>query len=287
MLKDIFLISFFIWCGGFSLLAQSPVLLPLDNASVDSVSVLRFQKIRNLETSAVQFATDKLGQLYLIDELNEVTKFGQEGNFLFDYNNNTLGDLSYLDTSNPFNLLLFYGDYLTIITLDRTLNQTGSYVLTDLGMSDITGVGISTENNIWVFDNLTYELKKIDSDGNLVLKSNVLSDLFVDDSFPIQIIENNRVVHLVVPEVGVMLFDDFGQYMYTVEVKDLSSLQVGEHEFTYFSDQQLYSFNYLSRQTTPIKLPDEVSEEAKLSLQKNHLYILEKGTLRVYYAARK
>lgn len=260
---------------------------PLDSIRTDSITNFVFEKIRSTETSAVSFTTDKLGQVYLIGEENGVSKFSREGNLLFNYTNNTLGELSYLDASNPFNLLLFYADYLTVITLDRTLNETGYFVLTDLEMSDITGVGISTENNIWVFDNLSYELKKIDSNGNLRLKSNQLSDLFKGNHFPIQIIENNRKVHLVVPGIGVMLFDDFGQYLYTVEIPNVESVQVGEHEFVYLANKELHSFPYLSRQSVLIALPQKIKEDSKLSIQKQQLYILEDGILMVYRFDKK
>ena len=111
-----------------------------------------YELIKKIDINAKWMATDKLQQLYIITTENEVIKYSPEGIELFRFSNNTLGDLTHIDITNPFSVLLYYPDFLTIYTLDRTLNKTGEFNLLDLNLTDVETVGMSNDNNVWLYD---------------------------------------------------------------------------------------------------------------------------------------
>ena len=106
------------------------------------------------------FTTDKLKRIYAVTDDNELIQYDSNGKELFRYNNNTLGELTYIDTSNPFNLLLFYSEFQTVITLDRTLSPTGNLNLLTTEVGDAAAVALSNDNQLWVYDAASLQLKK-------------------------------------------------------------------------------------------------------------------------------
>ena len=95
------------------------------------------------------FTTDKLKRIYAVNAANELIQFDSNGKELFRYNNNTLGELTYIDTANPFNLLLFYPEFQTIVTLDRTLNPIAELNLLTTEVGDASAVALSNDNQLW------------------------------------------------------------------------------------------------------------------------------------------
>ena len=60
--------------------------------SVDSSYTL----LHTIPIRAKNFATDKLSQVYVVTEQNEVIKYDPNGREMFRFNNNTLGDLQHI-----------------------------------------------------------------------------------------------------------------------------------------------------------------------------------------------
>jgi len=81
---------------------------------------LDYTLLRTLEISSPVFTTDQLRNVYTVTKTNEVIKYTPSGQIQFRYNNNTLGNLAFIDATDPFNLLLFYPDFRRVILLDRT-----------------------------------------------------------------------------------------------------------------------------------------------------------------------
>ena len=94
-----------------------------------------YDLLKEIEIEARLITTDKLQQLYVVTVDNDVIKFSPQGKELFRFTNNTLGELTHIDVTNPFSVLLYYPDYLTVYTLDRTLNKTGEFNFLELNLS--------------------------------------------------------------------------------------------------------------------------------------------------------
>ena len=60
----------------------------------------------------------------------------------------------------PLICLLYYAEYLTIVTLDRTLNPTGEIRLNELNLLEVKAVGLSNDNQVWLYDEQGRKLRK-------------------------------------------------------------------------------------------------------------------------------
>ena len=187
--------------------------------ALDSIPALM-----TLPVKARFFTTDKLRQAYVVTRKNEVVKFNSEGQEVFRYTNNLLGDLAYIDATNPFNLLLYYDEYLTVLTLDRTLNPTGEIRLSELGLVEVKAVGLSNDNQVWLYDEQGRKLRKLDQNGQVLFETADLNQLLGTTIYPIQLLERNNRVFLNDPNMGIFVFDNFGQYLNTLDIKNTKNL---------------------------------------------------------------
>jgi len=238
--------------------------------------------IKTIEVKAKDFTTDKLQQIYVVTPDNEVIKYDTEGNETFRYNNKTLGELAHIDVTNPFSIMLYYPEFMNIITLDRTLNLTGQFNLYDLNLLYVKGVGMSNDNNIWVYDDALFKLKKIDHEGHTIVESDNLSLLLGHSISPNFILEKEQTVYVNDPQLGIFLFDVFAEYIKTLDFKGLTDFQVYADQLIYFQDGKLQFFHLKSLLTRPLKLPPSISATDKIRVQKNKLFVLKPKGVEVY-----
>lgn len=228
------------------------------------------------------FTTDKLQQIYAVTPRNEVIKYSPDGQEQFRFNNNTLGKLGHIDATDPFNLLLFYPDFQIAITLDRTMSKTGEFNLQDLDIFNVQAMATSRDNDIWLYDELNFQLKKINREGIIQSKSEDLN-LLLGQAPEVQSIEaRDNFVYLNAPNIGLLVFDNFGNYHKTIPIKGIQAFQVLERQLIYQLQDQMYVFHLQALTETSLAIPKELSPKTQIRLQKNRLYALSEANLKVY-----
>ncbi len=242
-----------------------------------------YKLIKKIDIQAKWIATDKLQQLYVITTDNEVIKYSPEGKELFRFSNNMLGDLTHIDITNPFSVLLYYSEFLTVYTLDRTLNKTGEFSLLDLNLTDVETVGMSNDNNVWLYDFVFYRIKKINRNGEVLRESIInLRNEFESALQPNFILERDNWLYVNDPNLGILVFDIYAQYQKTIDIKGLSYIQIIDNQLIYKEKDQLKSFNLKSLSTKIIDLPEGVSLENQIAIQKSKLFVRKKDGVEVY-----
>ncbi|MEO0341403.1 MAG: hypothetical protein AAF242_19610 [Bacteroidota bacterium] len=180
----------------------------LGNSQTDTLQI-----ISSFERKDELLAIDQLQQLYFINDQQTVTKTDVEGKLLFEYNNFRLGELAYLDVTDPFGALAFYRDFGTIILLDRTLNPLTELNLGALGYFSIDLVATSRDNQIWIYDQQDFKLKKINQQGQLLSESQDLSLTFPQGIQGLSLKAIGNQVYLQDEEYGLLEFNQFGQFL--------------------------------------------------------------------------
>ncbi|MEN0006696.1 MAG: hypothetical protein AAF798_21255, partial [Bacteroidota bacterium] len=236
----------------------------------------------SLPTDAALFTTDKLQNTYIATSTNQLLRYDSECQERFQYNNYTLGNLQSIDVSNPLNIILFYPEFQSIIVLDRTLNFSGEVNLLDLGLINVSCIGSAVDNNIWVYDDAAFSLKKISQGGTIITSSNDLSLELPTPPSPIQLIARENSVYLNDPKVGILMFNQFGQYQKTIPITHIESFQVIGEQLIFQQDQKLFSYDPKALKANPIPLPEQNSSAIQWQVQKNRLYLLDDTALHIY-----
>ena len=77
--------------------------------------------IQKLPAKNASFATDYLGNLYLINDYN-LSLYDSNGNFIKKFEEYKSGKISSIDVSNPLKILVYYADFMIVKVLDKTLH---------------------------------------------------------------------------------------------------------------------------------------------------------------------
>jgi len=247
-----------------------------------SQPTFQYEFIRSIPVEATFFTTDKLQQIYYVTLQNQLIKLTSEGQQQFDFTNKTLGDLGFVDATDPFNILLFYPDYFTLLFLDRTLNRTEEVALLNSGLQQTQAVGVSADNQIWIYDATTFQLKKLNPQGEVTLQSGDLNLLLGRRIEPNFIIERGSFVFVNAPSVGVLVFDLFGQYVKTIDIQGLERFQVINQQLLYMENGELHAFHLKALLDKIIPLPPLTEAPRQVHIQTNQLYILLDNRVDIY-----
>ena len=247
-------------------------------SAVDSNYIL----LETILIKAKFFTTDKLSQIYIVTEQNEVIKYSPDGRELFRFNNNTLGNLQHIDATDPFNLLLYYPDYLTAMTLDRTMNKTVEYDFAALNLVEIKAIGMSNDNNVWLYDDVSFKLRKIDRRGQVMMESDAMNMLLRYTPDPNFILERENLVYVNNPETGILVFDNYAKYIKTLDFKGLDDFQVVNKQLIFQKDGKLTSFHLQPLVFQNIELPAGTNKDDEIRIQKNKFFVKKQDRVLVY-----
>ena len=236
-----------------------------------------------LSEKSLYFTTDGLANLYSINNKYEIIKYNAKGLENFRYSNTRLDAPEFIDATDPFNILVFYPDYQTVILLDRTMTETAVLNLIDFDYFNVNAVAVSSDNKLWIYDELNFRLKKIDRNGEVVQESDDLSLLLRKDFKPNFITEREQKVFVNDPEVGILVFDFFGQYIKTLDFKGLDEFQVFR-DFIIFRDTDgiLQKYHLKSLLVSPLKMPENFSTSGKIRYETGYLFAETNGFVKIY-----
>ncbi|PWB27814.1 hypothetical protein [Flavobacterium sp. HTF] len=86
-----------------------------------------------------------------------------KGSEVFEYKNISLGNITKADIQNPLKIVLFYEDFNSVVLLDNQLNK-----ITEINFSQsnipivVTFIGMSTQNQLWVYNTLNQQIGLFD-----------------------------------------------------------------------------------------------------------------------------
>lgn len=173
------------------------------------------------------FTTDNLGNIYLLNENNQVKKINEKGDSLGVYNDvRRYGKIHAIDASNPLKVLVFYKEFSTIVVLDRLLNVRNTIDLRKQNMLQVGAVTVSYDNNIWLFDELESKLKKIDDNGRVISESVDLRQAFDKAPSPQSLFDRDGMLYLYDSAKGLLVFDYYGGLKRTHTLPVMHDLQV-------------------------------------------------------------
>ena len=203
-----------------------------------------FLLVRTYQGDIVDAAMDNLDNLYIISSGGQIKKYNSTGDSVAVFNQvKNSGKLFSLDVSNPLKLLLFYKDFSTVVVLDRFLAKVTSVDLRRVGILQPGAVGLSYDNNIWVFDEWDNKLKRINEQGNHLLETADFRSIFQEGLSPQKIINDNGFVYLADSARGIFVFDNYGTYKKLIPVKNWQSIAINNNNVISIHDDVITVFN--------------------------------------------
>ena len=163
-----------------------------------------FTLVRTYLGDVAGAAIDHMDNLYIISSKGQIRKLDAKGDSVAVYNQVRLsGQLHTIDVSNPLKILLFYKDFSTVVVLDRFLAPVATLDLRRYNILQPGAIGLSYDNNIWVFDQWDNKLKRIDEQGTKLMETPDLRSVFPQGLNPQRILSDNGLVYLADSAAGI------------------------------------------------------------------------------------
>ena len=243
------------------------------NISADTLPSSGLKPTYVINTPARDFTIDKVQQVYLITDRNEVIKHDPRGREVFRFNNNFLEDIGKLDPSNPFNVVLYYPEFLSVITLDSTMTKTGEFDLSNLNLIRVNALGSTNDNNVWLYDEVSFTLKKVNRSGEVLTESVNLNLKLGYSGKPNFLLERSNLVFVNDPDYGILVFSNLGEYDSVLDIKGLQRFQVIGDFLIYQRGTKLYQYHLKTFEERSIELPVSIHPGDQMLIQKSTLFV--------------
>ena len=243
-----------------------------------------YEKITAINASGDFIRSDELGNVFLVDD-NRLVKYNSTGTQLHTYTNLYSGDITFVDTHDPFKILLYYRSFGQVEFLDHTLSLASSDIdLSMLGMSLATLVCSSYQGAFWVYDPMNFELVRFTAGLEVSERSGNLVQVTGLSIEPNYMLERDNFLYLNDPQNGILMFDKYGSFYKTIPVSGLTSFQVFNNRITYTQGDTAYIYDTKLNELSSTFLPEGEKKSLSfcLSLDPQMLYVLEEEKL-IYY----
>ncbi len=203
------------------------------------------------------FSTDQFKNIYIINK-SLINKINSENNTKINYSNNLFGDITSIDVSDPFRILIFNKDFNKILFLDNTLSEISSPIILDnLQYFNVTAVCQSNNGGFWIYDQNLNQIVYFDKNLKETKKSAQISSLleYNDINNEVFMLEKNDYIYLGIYNEGILQFNNYGTYIKTFPIKDCTQFQVKDGYIIYSKNNKLFFYNTSNFETEKIDLP--------------------------------
>lgn len=229
-----------------------------------------YKTLFTIRVKADFFTTDNFGNSYFVKG-DEIRKYNPSGDLLKIYSNKNLGRITSIDASNPLRLLVFYRDQSSIVILDDLLSQNADPInLMDLSLEQSDVVCNSFNNGMWFFNRQNANLIRLNDNLQTAVNTGNLNRLLGTELKPNFILEYDGYVYLNNPAEGILVFDIYGTYSKTINIKGLQHFQVKEQSLIYYDNDSLKS--YQLKQLTTAEIPFAGPKDVRLDKENYYLF---------------
>lgn len=239
-----------------------------------------FEKEYNF--SSDYFTTDQFQNIYLVRK-TKIIKINPEKDHKINYSNTLFGNITSIDVSDPFRILIFNKDFNKILFLDNTLSEISSPInLDELNYFNVSAVCQSNNGGFWIFDQNMNQIVYFDKNLKETKKSAQISSLIENSNEDSEVfmLEKNDYIYLGIHSEGILQFDNYGTYIKTFPVKDCKQFQVIDGYIIYSKNNKLFFYNSSNFETENINLP--VNSFLNVRLENDFVYIRTKEKIKLF-----
>lgn len=245
-----------------------------------SFSQEELEVLQVIPKKADMMTTDRLGNLYLSKE-NFIWMYNNQGDSIAAFNSQKYGEVSFIDPTDPYKLLVFFRDYNMIVFLDNYLSENGFPIdLQNLGFDQVVMACKSRESGFWVFDQVRQKVFHLNGAFEITHETVNLSQWFGKAIVPNGMIEYNNKLYLNDNETGVYVFDHFGTFLRKIPIQHLEQFQILEDGINYLDSNQFCQYNFQKFDSNCRDLMKGQVKNARI--EKNKLYLLTEDKLTIY-----
>lgn len=217
-----------------------------------------FALIKQLPVNSNYITSDIFDNVYAVNKY-ELNQFDKKGILLSTYSNRNLGNIGFIDVSNPLRILVFYNNFNSILFLNNKLSPiTESVSLDYIGFSSVGSACSSSQNGFWIFDSRNMQPVLISSSLSVLYKgSNITVPDSLSSSLPIYMCEEGKKLYLAFKDYGLFVFDQTGMQQQFIPIDSLKYMQIRGTQAYFSSGNKLFQLNLENNTKSEIKMDQE------------------------------
>lgn len=269
--------------AGFYSCAQSRPTVVVSTGAVANISNDSFQLEKIIPGQFNYLEVDVLNNLYLITPTNQLKKLNANGDSVAVFNDvKKFGNPSLVDVTNPLKVLLYYKNFSTVVILDRLLSQRNTINFRQQNIFSVRAIATSYDNNIWLFDEQDFKLKKIDEQGKVLQESTDWRQIMNDAPLPGTIIDASNFVYLYDAARGFFIFDHYGTFKNQLPFLNWENVSVSGNRLAGFSGKKYFTYELESLNLKSYNLPSTFGNFTAIRAMNAKIYLLKKNGIEVY-----
>jgi hypothetical protein len=241
-------------------------------------------KIKSIKGAFTFFEIDALENVFAITKNNQLKKYYASGDSAAVFNDvKQYSNPSSIDATNPLKLLLYYKNFSTIVVLDRFLTSRNSINLRNNNIFKTTAIATSYDNNIWLYDEQDFKLKKINDAGKPIFETTDWRQIFDEAPTTItHLYDHAGYVYAYDPEKGFYVFDYYGSYKMLIPFANYQNISLINKTIIGFKANKAHLYNIADNKASSFDLPKAFSNTEHLRVINKHLYVLNADAVDVY-----
>jgi len=237
-------------------------------------------KLKTIKHTANDFTTDRLGNSYLYNS-HFIWMYNNKGDSIASFNSRRYGDITLVDATDPYKILVFFQDYNLVLYLDNYLSINGEPIeLQDLGYDQISMTCFSRGNGIWIFDIIKQVALHLDENLKVDKKTVNLSQWFGSRIEPNFMIEYNNQLFINEPQTGIYVFDHFGTYQKKLPIIGLSCFQRMDENILYYLQPNYCDYNLKSFAKNCVEI--QANKVKNIRIEKSRYFELQAKEYFIY-----
>lgn len=228
-----------------------------------------------------QSKADWNGDVVLATEEGELFKYDTEGKLLYEYKGGSNNGITNLDASKGSMVFTFSEDLQEYQFFDRRLNALGRQSFSMDKVGHVGALAPSSDQQLWLFDNSDFKLKKYSSEFNKVLLQSYVK---IEGNSPVnlqRIREYQNIVFLQLSENELLLYDIFGNFLRGIKLKGATSIEFFGNELYYLKGDFLIFQDIYNGKERRIEIPEKGNYKQAIVL-KNHLLFATEHYFDIY-----
>lgn len=246
--------------------------------------------VATIKTSPVKkVSIDPYSNFYIADDRGNVFKFDSVGRQVLQFSPPKKANVTILEAWRTVNIFLFYRDLQEYTILDRFLT-TSTPNSTFRGQNDLDEkrigfariANLSSDNNLWVFDDEDFSLKKLNTRTNQVVMHTPLN-LILDPQFYelTYMREYQNLLFINDKNSGLLVFDNLGNYKTKIPHEGVVYFNFLGNNLYFISNDHLVTFDIYTARQQSIPLPQNKKYQYAL-MGNEKIYLFSSDHVEIY-----
>ncbi|AKQ44740.1 hypothetical protein TH63_02445 [Rufibacter radiotolerans] len=226
---------------------------------------------------------DRFDRLYLSDARQNIIQLDTLGKVINTFSPPIQGRVAMAEAWSPAKITVFYEDRQRVQLLDRFLTPLGLADLREYTQGTIRAATLAADDRLWLFDETTFRLLKIDTRVNQIVYENPLELLLARQQQDVTFLrEYQNKLYMVDRLSGIFVFDNMGNYQKKIALPNLTYVGFLGDELYYLSGNQLHFQHLYNFKTRTVALPDQAPPYRQVLAGDKFLYLTTQDALYAY-----